>query len=139
MGHVFNSNVGNEFRVMLRRKGAHKQESAHDIVRIHSVMIYTDLIEYTIVGNTEAFLLRCFLFLSQLKAGKNITTAEHMNYQTKNMNYQTFSSSQFGPLLKNFFHTIQNYFRDTSGKKTPLISGTTCLVLMFRKTSNNHF
>ena len=58
--HIFGSSVGNEFGVMLRGKGPHKPEFAYDIVRIHSLMIYTDLIENNIVGNTKASLLRCF-------------------------------------------------------------------------------
>ena len=62
LGHLFGSNVGNEFSVMLRGKGPHKPEFAYDIVRIHSLMIYTDLIEYNIVGDTKAPLLRCFPF-----------------------------------------------------------------------------
>ena len=56
LGHIFGSNVGNEFGVMLRGKGPHKPELAYDIVRIHSLMIYTDLIEYNIVGDTAALL-----------------------------------------------------------------------------------
>ena len=43
---------------MLTGKGPHKSESAYDIVRIHSLMIYTDLSEYNIVGDTKAPLLR---------------------------------------------------------------------------------
>ena len=62
LGHNFGSNVGNECGVLLRRKGPHKPEFAYDIVRIHSLMIYTDLIEYNIVGDTKAPLLRCFPF-----------------------------------------------------------------------------
>ena len=62
LGHIFGSNVGDEFGVMLRGKGPHKPQFAYDIVRIHSLMIYTDLIEYNIVGDTQAPLLRCFLF-----------------------------------------------------------------------------
>ena len=62
LGHIFGSNVGNEFGVMLRGEGPHKQESDYDIVCIHSLMIYTDLIEYNIVGDTKAPLMRCFLF-----------------------------------------------------------------------------
>ena len=58
LGHIFGSNVGNEMGVMLRRKGPHKPEFAYAIVRIHSLMIYTDLIEYSIVGSTKAPLLR---------------------------------------------------------------------------------
>ena len=53
LGHNFGSNVGNEFGVMLRGKGPHKPEFAYDSVRIHSLMIYTDLIEYNIVGETK--------------------------------------------------------------------------------------
>ena len=68
LGHIFGSNVGNEFGVMLRGKGPHNPEFAYDIVRIHSLMIYTDLIEYNIVGDTKAPLLCCFLFISKLKA-----------------------------------------------------------------------
>ena len=45
LGHFFGSNVGNEFGVMLRRKGPHKQGFAYGIVRIHSLMIYIDLVE----------------------------------------------------------------------------------------------
>ena len=39
------SNAGNEFGVMLGGKGPHKPENAYDIIRIHYLMIYTDLIE----------------------------------------------------------------------------------------------
>ena len=62
LGHIFGSNVGNEFGVMLRGKRPHKPEFAYDLVRIHSLMIYTNLIEYNIVGDTKAPLLRCFHF-----------------------------------------------------------------------------
>ena len=133
MGHIFGSNVGNEFGVMLRGKGPHKPEFAYDSVRIHSLMIYTDLIEYNIVGDTKAPLRRCFPFISKLKSGDIITTGQYMNYQT-------FSNLQFRPLLKNSFHSIHIDLRDTRGEKTPFVSvGITRLVLMFRKASNIHF
>ena len=133
LGHIFGSNVGNEFGVMLRGKGPAKPEFAYDIVRIHSLMIYTDLIEYNIVGDTKAPLLRCFPFISKLIAGDIITTGQYMNYQT-------FSNLQFRPLLKIFFHSIHINLRGTSDEKTPFVSvGITRLVLMFRKASNIHF
>ena len=133
LGHIFGSNVGNEFGVMLRGKGPHKPEIVYDIVRIHSLMIYTDLIEYNIVGDTKASLLRCFLSISKLKAGDIITTGQYMNYHTNN-------NLQFRPLLKNSFHSIHIDLRDTSGEKIPFVSvGITRLVLMFRKASNIHF
>ena len=115
MGHIFGSNVGNEFGVMLRGKGPHKPEFAYDSVRIHSLMIYTDLIEYNIVGDTKAPLRRCFPFISKLKSGDIITTGQYMNYQT-------FSNLQFRPLLKNSFHSIHIDLRDTRGEKIPFVS-----------------
>ena len=133
LGHIFGSIVGNEFGVMLRGKGPHEPEFAYDIVRIHSLMIYTDLIEYIIVGDTKSALLRCFLFISKLKSGDIITTGQYMNCQT-------FSNLQFRPLLKNSFHGIHIDLRDTSGKRIPFVSvSITPLVLMFRKSSNIHF
>ena len=133
LGQTFGSNVGNEFGVMLRGKGNHKPEFAYDIVRIHSLMLYTDLIEYNTVDDTKAPLLRSFPFISKLKSGDIITTGVYMNYQT-------FSNLQFRPLLKNSFHSIHIDLRDTSGEKIPLVStGVTRLVLMFQKISNIHF
>ena len=133
LGHIFGSNVGNEFGVMLRGKGPHKPEFASDIVRIHSLMIYTDLIDYNIVGHTKTPLLRCFPFISKLKSADVITTGQYMNYQT-------FGNLQFRPLLRKSFRSIHIDLRDTSGEKIPLVSvGITRLVLMFRKASNIHF
>ena len=80
LGHIFGSNVGNAFGVLLRGKGPHKPEFAYDIVRIHSLMIYTDQIEYNIVGDTKAPLLQCFPFISKLKSGDIITTGQYMSY-----------------------------------------------------------
>ena len=74
LGHIFGSNVCNEFGVMLRGKGPHKPEFVYDIVLIHSLMIYTNLVEYNIFGDTKAPLLRCFSFISKLRAGDIITT-----------------------------------------------------------------
>ena len=114
-------------------KGPHEHEFAYDIVRIQSLTIYSDLVEYSIVGDTKAPLLRCFPFISKLKGGDIITTGQYMNYQT-------FSNLQIRPLLKNSFHIIHIDLRDTTGEKTPFVSaGITRLVLMFRKLSNSHF
>ena len=44
LGQIFGSNVGNEFGVILIGSGLHKPVFAYDIVRIHSLIIYTDLI-----------------------------------------------------------------------------------------------
>ena len=133
LGHIFGIIVGNEFGVMLRGKGPHKPKFAYDIVRIYSLMIYTDLIDHKVVGDTKAPLLRCFSLISKLKAEDIITTGQYKNYQT-------FSNLQFRQLLKNSFHSIHIDLRDTSGEKIPFVSvGNTRLVLMFRKASNIHF
>ena len=60
LGYNFGSNVGNEFGVMLSGKGPHKPDFAYGIARIHSLTIYTYLIEYNTVGDAKAALLRCF-------------------------------------------------------------------------------
>ena len=67
LGHIFGNNVGNHFGVLMKRKGPHEPQFAYDIVRIHSLMIYSDLVEYNIVGDTKSPLLRCYPFISNLK------------------------------------------------------------------------
>ena len=132
LGHIFGSNVGSEFGVMLRGKGLHKPEFAYDLVRIHSLMIYSYQIKYNTVGDTKAPLLRCFLFL-KLQSVDIIPTGQYMNYQT-------FSNLQFRPLLKISLHSSHIDLRDTIGEKIRFVSvGITRLALMFKKTSNFHF
>ena len=127
LGQFFGNNVGNQFGVLMKEKGPHEPHFAYDVVRIHSLMIYSNLVESTIVGDTKTPLLRCFPFISKLMGGDIITTGQYMNYQT-------FSNLQFRPLLKNSFHSIHIDLRDTSGEKTPFASvGITRLVLMFRE------
>ena len=133
LGHIFRNNVGNEFGVLMIGKGPHEPDFAYGIVRIHSLMIYSDLVEYSIVGDTKAPLLRCFPFISKLKGGDILTTEQYMNYQT-------FTNLQFIPLHKISFHSIHIDLRHTSSQKIPFVSvGITRLVLMFRKASNIHF
>ena len=114
-------------------EGPHEPELAYDIVRIHSLMIYSDLVEYNNVRDTKIPLLRCFPFTSKLMGGDIKTTGQ-------NMNYQTFRNLQFRPLLKTSFHSIHIDLGDISGEKVPFVSvGITRLVLMFRKVSNIYF
>ena len=55
-------NVGHEIGLMLGEKGPHKTEFAHDIVRIHSLMIYRGPTEHSIVGDTKDPMVCCFPF-----------------------------------------------------------------------------
>ena len=62
LGHIFGNKVGNEFGVLMIGKGAIEPEIAYDIVRIHSLMIYSDIVENNIVGTQK---LPCYdAFLS---------------------------------------------------------------------------
>ena len=113
LGHIFGNNVGNDFGVLMIGKSPHESKFAYDIVRIHALMIYSDLVGYNIVGDTKASLLRCFPFIRKLKGGDIITARQYMNYQT-------FSNLQFGPLPKNSFQSLHTDLRGTSGEKYPL-------------------
>ena len=125
LGHIFGNNVAKEIGVLIIEKGPHEPEFAYELVLIHSLMIYSNLVEYNVVGDTKAPLLRYFPFIAKLKGGDIITTGQYMNYQT-------FSNLQFRPLLKNSFHSIHIDLRDTSGEKIPFVSvGITRLVLIF--------
>ena len=113
LGHIFDSNVGNELGVMLRGKGPHKPKIAYEIFRIHFLLIEADLIEYNVFDDTKTPLLRCFLCISKVRTGDLITAGQYMKYQT-------FINWQFRPLLKNSFHSIHTDLRDTSGEKNHL-------------------
>ena len=108
--HVFGSNFGNEFGVIIKGKGPHKPEFAHDIVHIHSLMIYTDLIGYNITGDTNTPLLRCYLFISKLKAGNIISTGQCMNNHT-------FSNCNSDHCSKNVFIVITLTWQTRAVKK----------------------
>ena len=45
LGHISFNKVGNEFGLLMMGKGPHEPEFAYDIVPIHSLMMYSDLIE----------------------------------------------------------------------------------------------
>ena len=80
LGHTFGNIVGNQFGVFMKAKGPHEPQLAYDIVRIHSLMIYIDLVEYSIVGDTKVPSLRCFFFISKLKGGDIVTTGQYTSF-----------------------------------------------------------
>ena len=113
--------------------GPHFPKFPYDIVRIHTLMIYIDIVEYNIVCDTKAALLLCVPFISKVKNGDMISTGQYTNYQK-------FPNLQFKKILKNSFHSIKLELRDSYGEKVPFNSvGVTRAVPMFRKTSENHF
>ena len=130
--HIFGGAVRNDLGILVRAKGSHEPTFVYDIVRILPLMIYIDIVEYKIVGDTKTPLLRCFPFISKLKSGDIITTGQYMNYQI-------FSNLQLGLLLKNSFRSIHIDWRDTSGEKIPFVLvGVPRFVLMFRKVADIH-
>ena len=134
LSHIFGCDLElNQTGVIMKGKGPHYPQYSYDIIRIHSLMIYSDIIEYNIGGDTKTPLLRCIPFISKVKNGDIISTGQYMNYQS-------FTNLQFKKLLKNSFHSIKIELRDTTGEKIPFVSvGITRVVLLFRKISDNHF
>ena len=63
LGYIFGNHVGNEFGVLMIGKGPHEPELAYGIVRIHSVIIYSDLVQYNIVGDKSSLATMLFLYL----------------------------------------------------------------------------
>lgn len=119
--------LGYRSGVMLYGNTPHNSEYAFDILRIHSILVYSDIIEYNIIGDTKAPLLRCFPLMSKLKGGELISPNQYMNYRS-------FDQLQFKKLLKNSFHSVQIELRDATGQLIPFLSvGTTRLTLVFRK------
>ena len=55
-------------------------------------MIYTDTIEYEIVGDTETLLLRFISFISfKVKSGNIFSTGQYLNYQCfTNLQFKKF-------------------------------------------------
>ena len=116
--------------MMLRKNGSYKRELLYHIVCLLSLIINTDLIEISFVGDTKVLVLRCFLFISKLRAGDVITTGQCLNYET-------FSNLQLRPVPKTSFNNTPIEFRCTRGDKNPFVPvGITRLVLMFVKGSN---
>lgn len=104
----------------------HHSDLPADIQRIHTIMIYTDIIEHGIIGNVKAPILRCFPFIPRIRNGD----IELTHY----MNYKAFEKLQFRRVLKNSFHSIKIDLRDSTGEKIPFAGvGITRLTLMFRR------
>ena len=79
--------------VWFSSKGPHRSEFPMDILRFHSVMVYTDIVEFSIIGDTKAPILRCFPFIN--KSQRDAISV------TKYSNYVSFDNLQFRRLLKN--------------------------------------
>ena len=88
LSHIFGCDLEqNQTEVIMKGKCPHYPQSSYDIIRIHFLMIYSDIIEYNIVGDTKTLLLRCIPFIS------------YNFYRTVN----PFTNLEFKKLLKILF------------------------------------
>lgn len=92
-------------------------EDPHNLNAIFNVMVYTDIVQSTIVGDVEAPLLRSV-------AVQN----EHWTIQTSN-----FLKLQYLPVSQKRFNTISIYLYTDYGEKVPFTSGRTVVTLNFRQ------
>ena len=51
LGYIFGGDVRNDRAISMLGKGPHKPLFAYDIVRIHSLLIYTDIVGYNLAGD----------------------------------------------------------------------------------------
>ena len=105
--HIFGCGLEqNQTGAMMKRIGPHYPQYSNDIIRKHSLIIYSDIRENIVVGDTKTPLLRCILFISKVKNGDKIPTGQYMNYQS-------FSNLRFKKILKNFFRSVKIRIRIT--------------------------
>ena len=64
LSHIFGCDLEqNQTGVLRRKKGPNYPQCSCDIIRICSLRIYSDFIEYNVVGDTKTPLLRCIPFI----------------------------------------------------------------------------
>ena len=111
LSHIFGCDLEqNQTGVIMKEKGPHYPQYSYDLIRKHSIMICSHIIEYNIVGDTKTPLLRCIPFISKVKSGDIISTGQYMSYQS-------FTNLRFKNLLKNSFHSIKIELRDSRDEK----------------------
>lgn len=90
-----------------------------DIQRFHSILIYTDFINSSIVGDTKAPILKTFAIENSSNSG---------------IRSKTFKQLDFRSILKHSIHSITVELRSPTGELIPFFScGYTRLNLLFRK------
>ena len=118
--------LGFPSNVWLKGIGPHQSLYPIDILRIHSVMVYTDIVEYSVIGDTKAPVLRCFPFEQRLSRDRISVT--------KFISNNSFDNLQFRRLLRNSIHSIRIELRTQTGELIPFVSvGLTRVSLLFRK------
>jgi hypothetical protein len=100
---------------------------APDLQRLHTALIYTDIIEHQIIGDTLAPLLRLIPLTGKLK-NNEISTMENTQV-SRSFNLPL----QFKKVQVNSFHSIQLQMYGENGKLLPFVdAGRTSATLLFR-------
>lgn len=107
-----------------------------DICRFHSVIVYIDIIEHGVIGDTRAPVLRAFPFGTKMRTG-NKDYSNFLDERIRIESYMThlsFNDLQYRKLIKNSFNKISVMMRDQTGSLLPFIPiGISRLTLGFRK------
>ena len=94
-------------------------------------MIYTDIIDYNIVGDAKAPLLRCCPIISRYR--ENDARISFPQF----MNYRSFEVLQYKKLMKNTFKSVRIELRNSTGELVPFTAiGITRLTLVFRRVNH---
>ena len=84
----------------MKSKVPYYPQYSSDIIRIHSSMIYSDIIEYNTLGDTKTTILRCTPINSKVKRKDIYSTGLYLNDHS-------FTSLHFKKAVKNYFHSIK--------------------------------
>ena len=83
LSHIFGCDLEqNQKGVTMKGKEPRCPQYSYDIIRIHSLLIYIDIIEHNKIGDTKTPLLRCIPFISKVKNGDLKSTGHHIDYQS---------------------------------------------------------
>ena len=103
--------------------GIQKGSRVVDINPVHSMFIYSNIIEHHIVGDTRAPLLR--IVNVEGKPGETTT--------------KLYDSPHYIPLKQKLIDTIEMDIRDDTGRAIPFVSGKLIVKLHFRKRRSSYF
>lgn len=87
------------------------------LIHLYDIMIYSDIVQGSIIGDTEAPLLR-------------VVSVEQGNWSKQCTIYQ---NPQYSPLSKSKFQTISILLRTDTGDAVPFTEGRTIVTLDFRR------
>ena len=66
-------------------------------------MVYSDIIEYNIVGDTKTTLMRFNPFISNVKIGEIISSGQYMNYHSFLQNSSLKNYSKIPSIVSSYF------------------------------------